>query len=106
MTLIDKIRKDREAGTPGPWRVHNCESLGERCLNFYQEIWNDETDILVTTEVTRAHNDGGKVNMRRIARVPDMEAALIAAEELMAAAAAAQWAGTALACAPIRCCCD
>ena len=80
MSLIDDIKRDREAGTPGPWRIKDCDSMGDRCTHYYQEVWNDETDILVTTEVTRAHNDGGRVNMRRIARVPDLEAALLAAE--------------------------
>lgn len=82
MSLINDIKRDREAGTPGPWRVVDSNSIGDRCTHYYQEVWNDETDILVTTEVTRAHNDGGRVNVRRIARVPDMEAALLAAEEL------------------------
>lgn len=82
MSLIDDIIKDIANGTPGPWRVHNCESYGERCLNFYQEIWSGETDILVTTEVTRAHNDGGAANIRRIARVPKLEQIALAAEEL------------------------
>ncbi|MBO9437306.1 hypothetical protein J7354_01400 [Sulfitobacter sp. R18_2] len=82
MSMIDAIRKDREAGTRGPWKVVDCDSLGERCTHYYQEVWNQETDILVTTEVTRAHNDGGRANVRRCARVPDMEAALLAAEEL------------------------
>ena len=82
MTLIDKIKADREAGTAGPWEVRDCETYGDRCKTFYQEVWNDGVDILVTTEVTRAHNDGGAANMRRIARVPDMEAALLAADAL------------------------
>ena len=86
MSLIDDIKRDREAGTPGPWRVKDCDSMGDRCTHYYQEVWNDETDILVTTEVTRAHNDGGRVNMRRIARVPDLEAALLAADELAGSA--------------------
>jgi len=27
--LIEQIKADREVGTPGPWRVHDCESYGE-----------------------------------------------------------------------------
>ena len=83
MSMIDDIKRDREAGTPGPWRIIDRDSMGERCTHYYQEVWNDETDILVTTEVTRAHNDGGTANMRRIARVPDVEAALIEAVEAL-----------------------
>ena len=89
MTLSDQIRADRDAGTPGPWSVHNCTSYVDRGTTFYQEVWNDETDILVTTEVTRAHNDGGKANMRRIARVPELEEIALAAEELVRADQAA-----------------
>ena len=85
MSMIDDIKRDREAGTDGPWRIKDCDSMGDRCTHYYQEVWNDETDILVTTEVTRAHNDGGTANMRRIARVPDMEAALIEAVEALQA---------------------
>lgn len=71
------VRQNREAGTPGPWRIHDCDTIGHRCTHYYQEIWNDETDIIVTTEVTRAHNDGGVANMRRIATLPDLEAAYL-----------------------------
>ena len=62
--------------TPGPWRIQNCASMGHRCTNYYQEIWNDETNILVTTEVTRAHNDGGAKNMRFIAAARELVPAL------------------------------
>jgi hypothetical protein len=64
--------------TPGPWRIKDCESYGDRCKMFYQEVWNDETDILVTTEVTRAHNDGGQKNLRFIAWARDAVPALSA----------------------------
>ena len=80
---IEQMKRDREDGTPGPWVVHNCESSGDRCTHFYQEIWNDDTDILVTTEVTRAHKDGGSANMRRIARVPDLEAEVLRLREAL-----------------------
>jgi len=88
MTKIDwtALEADRENGTPGPWRIRNCDSIGHRCTNYYQEIWNEETDILVTTEVTRAHNDGGAVNMRRIARLPELEAYALAARKKLKAA--------------------
>jgi len=79
-----QLEKDRENGTPGPWSIHNCESYGDRCKTFFKEVWNDETDILVTTEVTRAYTDGGTTNIRRIARVPDLEALALAGRELAA----------------------
>ena len=74
---IEQMQKDIEAGTPGPWRIKDCDALGDRATHYFQEVWNDETDILVTSEVTRAHNDGGRANMRRIARVPQLEAEVL-----------------------------
>lgn len=81
MSLIDDIRKDREAGTPGPW-----DRQGDHKYN---------TDFGVFSKNGRAvcssggYSDGkettyeeNKANARRIARVPDMEAALLAADEL------------------------
>ena len=83
---LEQLRADMEAGTPGPWRIHDCTEYGDRCQTYYQEVWNEGTDILVTTEVTRAHKDGGRTNMRRIARLPDLERAYLdlrkAADEL------------------------
>lgn len=78
MTLIDKIKADMEAGTKGPWR------FGRR----YNSIVSDDNT---------GHDDSQSVglycghlvcesvrkesNARRIARVPEMEAALLAAED-------------------------
>ncbi|MDD9726095.1 hypothetical protein PVV74_11570 [Roseovarius sp. SK2] len=83
--LIEQLRKLEGQTTEGPWRIHDCESYGDRCKTFYQEIWNDETDILVTTEVTRAQNDGGTYNMRLIALAPSMAKKLLAAEAVVRA---------------------
>ena len=80
---IEKMKADMEAGTPGPWNIKDCDSLGDRCTHYFQEVWNDETDILVTTEVTRAHNDGGRVNIRRIARTPQLEAEVLRLRRVM-----------------------
>jgi len=88
MTDMDwkQLKRDREQGTPGPWRIENCVSYGDRSKAFFMEIWNDETDVLVTTEVTRAHNDGGTPNMRRIARLPEVEAYALTARKRLEAA--------------------
>ena len=80
---IEEMKADMEAGTPGPWVIHDCESMGDRCTTYFQEVWNDDLDILVTTEVTRSHKDGGRVNMRRIARVPAMEAEILRLREAL-----------------------
>ncbi len=81
MSLIDDIKRDREAGTPGPWHLHDCKDWDGRATYHYQEVWTEDCDV-IAAEVYRAHNDGGSANMSRIARIPEMEAALLAAEEL------------------------
>jgi len=75
MNLIDQIKADREAGTRGPWaqsryefgRIVGPRSAVADCYGRFSGIW---------TNVVEA-------NARRIARVPDMEAALIAAGLLL-----------------------
>lgn len=76
MSLIDDIRKDREAGTPGPWV-------------FDGVFIEDNSASLVCDLLSSTHTDQQlNANARRIARVPEMEAALIAADELASAAVA------------------
>lgn len=68
MNLIDQIKADREAGTPG--RIDAAKQL---TLNIARSGWN----LVVWSKRATIRADA-----RRIARVPDMEAALIAAAEL------------------------
>ena len=98
--MIDDIKRDREAGTQGPWSGHNMvheegramtpEEIGEYVANSVK--MGAEGRFLF---VSGKHADGGDcdvchtgngprgmANTARIARVPDMEAALIAAEGL------------------------
>lgn len=88
--LIDQIKADREAGTPGPWGVVTvttscgvCHKVGEwpsrgahktssACL--YEDY--PPTTLERPSEI--------HTNARRIARVPDMEDALIAQAALIA----------------------
>ena len=87
MSMIDAIRKDREAGTPGPWqadevfmqdghptRVATPDIDGIPAATL-AECFQDWEDFRVSWKNAEA-------NARRCARVPDMEAALLAAEEL------------------------
>lgn len=100
MNMIEQIKADREAGTPGPWSGHNMVGAGGKPLT------PDEIGEYVCNSVKMGkegqflfvggkHEDGGDcdichtgngprgaANTARIARVPDMEAALIAADEL------------------------
>lgn len=92
MTLIEQIKKDREAGTPGPWCVP--DQTYSRKLTVEIDGRN-EGDLLIpcpgsggamsyTGEVCTLSWMGTEIwdaNARRIARVPDMEAALLAADE-------------------------
>ena len=62
--------------TPGPWVIHECTRYGDRSQYQEYEIWSDHCDVLVATEVRRAHNDGGYANVCLIAAAPDMYEAL------------------------------
>jgi hypothetical protein len=80
MSLIDDIKRDREAGTPGPWSVVTTDGPDCRVLGGFDVFGQ----CVSGTTWINPNNDNvaAKANARRIARVPDMEAALIAAEEL------------------------
>lgn len=68
MTLLDDIKRDREAGTPGPWLV--------------SDEWNVtglEYEVVAGSASVSSDKES-EANARRIAHVPDMEAALLAAE--------------------------
>lgn len=73
MSMIDDIKRDREAGTDGPWVVRTLENFG---WNICHYLGGDKFDIFRIGKV------GDQANAHRIARVPDMEAALIIAEEM------------------------
>lgn len=88
MSLIDDIKRDREAGTPGPWKLETvptscgvCHRVGE-----WPSRGAHKTSGACLYEdyppTTAAGNTETYSNARRIARVPDLEAALLAADEL------------------------
>jgi hypothetical protein len=70
--LNEIIANWREDGTPGPWRLVPASEMGDRCTIYFDEVWSDGTEILVASEVTRAHCDGGRASLRLIAAAPDM----------------------------------
>ena len=72
MTLIDKIKADREAGTAGPW-----EACATDDLSLFVCADNETHDPLIATI-----NTVNPADARRIANVPNMEAALLAADAL------------------------
>ena len=91
MNLLDEIKKDMEKGTPGPWRVVIDDS-GGRWSGWPLCI---ESLSITDKPIARA---GGQwpydwdaktsqheacADARRMARAPDMEEALMAAEKLV-----------------------
>ena len=86
MSMIDDIKRDREAGTPGPWAV--CGD-GARVKPVPHDQWLQPIAD-VSSEIRWDNETWGNLgrvslNARRIARVPDMEAALIEAMEALKA---------------------
>lgn len=76
MSWIDAMKRDREAGTPGPWSYDEVEG----------EIFHDDSDVMPWVACVNASETGDSqftADTRRIARVPDMEAAVLAAVELI-----------------------
>lgn len=80
MNLIEKIKCDMVNGTPGPWTAPSKPVFGDYCGSYVPHDW-DGNGRLAVFHVT-AGPEHAAPNTRRIARVPDMEAALLAAEEL------------------------
>lgn len=99
MSLIEKIKADREAGTPGKWdwsggdgptnpnATANIGIWSEHRLNeAYEAEIEDPDDEKWIAGIWGAIDGEDCANARRIARVPEMEAALLAWTEAMAEA--------------------
>ncbi|WP_411975961.1 hypothetical protein [Sulfitobacter faviae] len=74
MSMIEDIKRNREAGTPGPWSAFTDDT-------------GPHTNIVSPTPRTScvfslAGRDKRHPDIERVCRVPDMEAALLAAEGL------------------------
>ena len=82
MSLIDDIKRDREGATPEPWEVIE----NRPCPGWVEVVGPSFTPNAPTiaTDLTQDDWTARRRDARRIARVPDMEAALLAAEELAA----------------------
>lgn len=88
MSMIDDIKRDREAGTPGPW-LHGGFS-GVHAYGICDTMDCSVLGRIATAEITdRTDRDGrhwstsgnSETNARRIARLPDLEAKYIALKE-------------------------
>lgn len=79
MTIFDDIRKDREAGTPGDW---NSEIIGEAWKGGQQSLMNRHPSLTVAI-VAGLYDGTVECDSNRIARVPQLEAIALAAEDLV-----------------------
>lgn len=93
MSMIEDIKADRINGTPGPWMAGhfsddthscNCRSiLGEHGGFGALAVMEVDNGLRIGEGGNDAPDlEQSKANARRIARVPDMEAALLAANAL------------------------
>lgn len=91
MSLIDDIRADREKGTPGPWRYGRAAKPQDGAYDWGVKGYVEGHFEVVAEAFGRSsetHYPPAETNARRIARVPQMEAALLAAKELAEASKA------------------
>ena len=73
MSMIEDIKRDREAGTPGPWRTSKVNP---------SRVFGPDSQPVMDRDPTFSQEVKFEANARRIARIPDLEAALLAADEL------------------------
>lgn len=77
MSIIDDIKADREAGTPGPWSAFTDDA-------------NNHTNIVAVVPLTSfvfslPGRFKSEADVKRIARVPHLEDIVLAAEDLVEA---------------------
>ena len=72
MTLIDDIRADRGAGTPGPWRIGNHDPMRGIWIGGSNENGGAVLPYLWFGHTINFPNEY-EANARRIARVPELE---------------------------------
>lgn len=80
---LDELRADREAGTDGPWRYHHDKYEGDAILASNKPIrWvvRRYEDPDTGYDVVDIPNEA---DARRIARLPDLEAAYLEAVEAL-----------------------
>ena len=90
MSIFDDIRRDREAGTPGPWghREHWADDDEREVYGRADETppfgeWSAIATVSAYDDTE--YGDKAEANARRIARVPELERIALDAEELAAA---------------------
>ncbi len=78
MTLIDNILIDRALGTSGPWQISGVE---QHAGTWYGYAVGPE-GYRITLVAYADEHDASMADTRRIARIPEKEAALLVADEL------------------------
>ena len=80
MSIFDDIKRDREAGTPGPWCIPPRPIFGDYCGSYVPTDW-DGCGRLAVFHVTAGPKHAAP-NARRISRAPQLERIALAAEAL------------------------
>lgn len=96
MTInIEELKRDREAGTPGDWSVEDCHGdTMDACKweNGAFQVLSDVCQYHAVADVSCNSScrleDECEANARRIARLPDLEAAFLEAVEAIKSIAA------------------
>lgn len=78
MTDLEHLKKLLARVKSGEWYLMEQECHGNRSVLSYVEIWNEDNDILVATEVRRAPNDGGRDTLELIAAAHNALPSLLA----------------------------
>lgn len=84
MNLIEQIKRDRKAGTDGPWMRQGSlvYALMHAGWNKGVEQLKNRFSCFVQHDYKGSTSEEAEANARRIAHVPDMEHALLAAEHV------------------------
>lgn len=79
---LDEIERLEKSATKGPWSTMTETRFGGRSTVEEIEVWSDGNDVLIGTEVRRAHKDGGRENMALIVAMRNALPRLVALARL------------------------
>lgn len=78
MIDLEHLKKLLARVKSGEWYLMEQQRHGDRSVISELEIWNEDNDILVATEVRRAPNDGGRDTLELIAAAHNALPSLLA----------------------------
>lgn len=76
---MERLKELLAKVAPGDWSLMEQERHGDRCVSYELEVWNEDNDVLVATEVRRAHKDGGRDALELIVQTHNLLPALLSA---------------------------